>query len=390
MRLKLRTPRRLQKSTQVDSILWRRLGAGACLLRALSLAMLSSLAGQAMATEQVVRLYAWAEYVGPETLKKFEAESGIKVQYDTFESAEVLETKMLTGKSGYDVVVPGVAMLDRLIRAKALQPVDLTQMPDHANFDPQLLAQLRAVDPDNRFAVPYTWGTVGLAFNRQEVEKRIPAPPLDSLDLLFNPEYASRLKSCGISIVDSPQEVMSLTLNYLGKRPYSQAAADLQAAKDMLATLRPSVRSITTGTQMTDLANGNLCLALTYSGDAVLANSQAMAANKPFTIEYRVPREGTLTWIDTLAIPADAPHPKEAKAFIEFITRPQSMAELTSTMFFANANLAAAGLLDASITHNAAIYPSQGARHALFGEQHLPLRALRERTRAWTTFRNQQ
>ncbi|WP_294340654.1 extracellular solute-binding protein [Pseudomonas sp.] len=343
-----------------------------------------------MANERAVRLYAWAEYVSPDTLKRFETETGIRVQYDTFESAEVLETKMLTGKSGYDVVVPSIAMLDRLIRARALQPVELARMPGHADFDPQLLAQLRQVDPDNLFAVPYTWGTVGLALNLQQVQERIPAPPLDSLDLLFKPKYASKLKDCGISIIDSPQEVMNVTLNYLGKNPSSSDTADLQAAKDLLATLRPSVRYISTGTQMTDLANGNLCMALTYSGDAVLANSQAMMANKPYTIDYAVPREGTLTWIDTLAIPADAPHPAEAKALIEFITRPDSMADLTGKMFFANANLAATALLAPSIAGNTAIYPPENVRHTLFGEPPLPLRTLRERTRTWTSFRNQQ
>ncbi|MGB4075535.1 extracellular solute-binding protein [Pseudomonas sp.] len=351
--------------------------------------VLALLAGPALATERVVQVYAWAEYIGPETLKKFEAETGIKVQYDTFDSADVLETKMLTGRSGYDVVVPSIAMLDRLIQAKALQPTGLQQMPNVDDLDPQLLAQLKAVDPGNYFAVPYTWGTVGLAFNRQDVDKRIANPPLNSLDLLFKPEYASQLKDCGISLIDAPQEVISIALHYLGKPPFSKNPADLRAIQELLAKLRPAVRSISTGTQSTDLANGDLCLALTYSGDAVLAKSQAIAANKSFSIGYSVPQEGTLTWVDTLAIPADAPHPQEAKAFIEFITRPESMAELTRSYFFANANLAAIPLLEASIAADPAIYPPENVRARLFGEQPLPLRTLRERTRVWANFRNQ-
>lgn len=375
-----------RKSEETGDSLCLRTGS----LRAVLLAALAVLAVPAPAAERVVHLYAWAEYVGTDTLKKFESETGIKVQYDTFDSADVLETKMLTGGSGYDVVVPSIAMLDRLIQAKALQPTGLKQMPHAGDFDPQLIAQLSTVDPGNYFAVPYTWGTTGLAFNRQAVEQRIPNPPVNSLDLLFKPEYASKLKDCGISIIDSPQEVISIALHYLGKPAFSKDPADLQAAEKLLSRLRPSVRYISTGTQSTDLANGNLCLALTYSGDAVLAKSQSIAAHKPFTIDYSIPREGTLTWVDSLAIPADAPHPQEAKAFIEFITRPASMVDLTSSLFYANSNMAATPLLDAAITGDPAIYPPASIRKELFGEQPLPLRALRERTRAWTAFRNQQ
>lgn len=379
MKYKLKQP--LQKHAEGS-------GAGVGILHTVLL-VLTLLAGPALASERVVHLYAWAEYVGPETLKKFEAETGIKVQYDTFDSADVLETKMLTGGSGYDVVVPSIAMLDRLITAKALQPTGLHQMPNLADLDPQLLTQLKAVDPGNYFAVPYTWGTTGLAFNRQEIEKRIANLPLNSLDLLFKPEYASRLKDCGISLIDAPQEVISIALHYLGKPPFSNIPADLRAVQELLGGLRPSVRYISTGTQSTDLANGNLCLALTYSGDAVLAHSQATAANKPFRIDYSVPQGGTLTWVDTLAIPADAPHPQEAKAFIAFITRPEAMVEFTSNMFYANANLAAIPLLASGITNNTAIYPPENVRATLFGEQPLPLRTLRERTRVWANFRNQ-
>ncbi len=372
-----------------NSLSGRIISTGVDSLRTLLLMVLVLLAGPALATERVVQVYAWAEYIGPETLKKFEAETGIKVQYDTFDSADVLETKLLTGRSGYDVVVPSIAMLDRLIQAKALQTTSLQQMPHIDDLDPQLLAQLTAVDPGNHFAVPYTWGTVGLAFNRQDVDKRIANPPLNSLDLLFKADYASQLKDCGISLIDAPQEVISIALHYLGKPPFSKNPADLRAVQELFVKLRPAVRSISTGTQSTDLANGDLCMALTYSGDAVLAKSQAMAANKPFSIEYSAPREGTLTWVDTLAIPADAPHPQAAKAFIEFITRPESMAELTSSFFFANANLATIALLEANIAADPAIYPPENVRDRLFGEQPLPLRTLRERTRVWTNFRNQ-
>ncbi|MGY2221428.1 extracellular solute-binding protein [Pseudomonas gingeri] len=342
------------------------------------------------ATERVVRVYGWAEYIGLKTLKDFEAQTGIRVQYDVFDSADILEAKLLAGRSGYDVVVPGIAMLDRLLKANALQPSGLQQMDRLSELDPVLLSQLAALDKGNVYAVPYTWGTTGLAINRKEIEKRIADAPLDSFDLLFKPQFASKLKDCGISILDAPQEVISIALNYLGKPPHSQAPADLKAVQLLLDQLRPSVRYIGSGTQPSDLANGDLCVALTYSGDAVLAEAMAEGAKSSARVEYVSPKEGTLTWIDTLAIPVDAPHPEEAKLFIEFITRAQSLAELTNNFFFANANTAATRYVDKNIAENLAIYPLAAVRDKLFAEEPMTLRLMRERTRIWSSFRTQR
>lgn len=341
------------------------------------------------AEEKILNLYGWADYVGPQTLKAFETETGIRVHYDTFDTADVLESKLLTGHSGYDVVVPSSALLGRAIQAKALQPINLEQMSGHERLDNQILASLQGADPGNRYALPYTWGTLGLALNRQAVEQRIPNAPLDSYDLLFKPEYASKLKDCGIAVIDSPQEVLSVALHYLGRAPYSQAPEDLRDAGKLLAELQPNLRYIGFGTQSSDLANGNLCLALTYNGDAVTAQTQAEAAKKPFEILYRIPPEGTLMWVDTLAVPIDAPHPEAARAFIQYMLRPQSMAELTNAMYFANANQAATPLLDSAVSGNPAVYPPQPERASLFGEQLLSKRLLRERTRLWASFRTQ-
>jgi putrescine transport system substrate-binding protein len=359
-------------------------------MRAVFALMLIALALPASAAERVVQFYGWAEYVGVKTLKAFEAETGIKVQYDTFDSADVLETKLLTGHSGYDVVVPSIAMLDRLLQAKALQPSGIQQTRRLGELDPVLLSQLTVVDQGNLYAVPYTWGTTGLAINRKEIEKRIPDAPLNSLELLFKPEYASKLKECGISIVDAPQEVISMALHYLGKSPYSKDRVDLKAVQALLTQLHPSVRYIATGTQSSDLANGDTCLALTYSGDAVLARMMAENAKKPFDIDYVIPREGTLNWIDSLAIPADAPHPEEARAFIEFLTRPESLADLTNSLYYANASTAATRLIDQSIAENGGIYPTAAVRNTLFGEEPMAAQLMRERTRIWSTFRSQR
>lgn len=356
-------------------------------MRAFYWAALLALALPLQAQERVLNLYNWADYVGPEALKHFQSETGIRVKYDTFDSSEVLDSKLMTGGSGYDVVFPASSGLARAIQAKAVQPVDDAQLKNFANLDPELLAKLASIDPGNRFGVPYTWGTVGLAINKDEVLKRIPDAPLDSLDLLFKPEYASRLADCGVSLIDSPQEVISVALNYLGKPPYSTAPADLKQVQDLLAKLQPNVRYIASGKHINDLANGTLCLALTYTGDALMGAAQAKQANKPFEVVYRIPKEGTLIWFDTMAIPADAPHPQEARAFIDYMLRPEAIAELTNTLFFANANQKATPLLSAEVSGDPDIYPPQAMRQKLFGEQLLTLKQQRERTRLWSAFR---
>jgi len=358
-------------------------------MRSITLALLLGMALPLHAEEKVVNIFNWGDYVGKQALKDFEAETGIKVHYDTFDSLEILESKLLTGRTGYDVVFPTNTIVGRLLPAKALQPIDPQQLKGLSNIDPEILAKFAQVDPGNRYAVPYTWGTTGLAMNVQAVQKRIPDAPLDSLDLLFKPEYADKLKDCGIAVLDAPQEVISIALNYLGKPPYSHDPADLKAAKALLEKLRPNVRYIGYGTLSTDLANGNICLALTYNGDASLAQSQITETKQNFEVIYRIPREGTLLWADAMAMPANAPHPEAAKAFIEFMMRPQPMAELTNTLYFANANQASTPLLDKAVSEDPNIYPPEAVKAKLFSEQMLPAKVLRERTRAWADFRAQ-
>ncbi|MGL4316394.1 MAG: polyamine ABC transporter substrate-binding protein [Pseudomonas sp.] len=339
------------------------------------------------AEEKVLNLYNWADYVPVEALKRFQSETGIKVKYDTFDSAEVLESKLLTGNSGYDIVFPSSSVLARAITAKALQQPG--PLSNSGNLDPELLAKLAGVDPGNAYGVPYTWGTVGLGINKEAVEKRLPGVALDSLDLLFKPEYASKLKDCGIGVLDSPQEVIAVALNYLGKDPYSTAEADREAARALLAQLQPNLRYLGQSRQIDDLAKGEICLALTYTGDAGMAAARAIEASQPFSVVYRIPREGTLIWFDTLAIPVDAPHPEAARAFIDFMLKPESIAELTNALYFANANRAATPLLDAAVSGDPDVYPAPAMRARLFAEQTLPLREMRQRTRLWTAFRTQ-
>lgn len=343
----------------------------------------------AQAEEKALNLYSWSAYLPEQALQRFKDETGITVKYDIFDSAEALDSKLLTGGSGYDVVFPASSGLARAIQAKAVQPLDRTQLPHLENLDPALLSKLASADPGNQFGLPYTWGTVGVGFNRQALEQRLPGVPLNSLDLLFKPEYASKLKDCGIAVIDSPQEVISIVLNYLGKDPYSSERADLDAVAQLLTQLQPNLRYVGAGRHINDLAKGEICLALTYNGDAYMAAANATEAKQPFEVQYRIPREGTLLWFDTMAIPADAPHPKAAHAFIDYMLRPEAIAELTNNVFFANANQAATALVDPSISGDADIYPGEAVRARLFAEQLIPLRQQRERTRIWTTFRSQ-
>ncbi|PIA67129.1 extracellular solute-binding protein [Pseudomonas sediminis] len=349
--------------------------------------LLLAIATPLMAEPKQLNLYNWADYVAPQALARFQTETGIRVKYDTFDSTDVLESKLMTGGSGYDVVFPASSGLSRAIQAKALQPVGA--LKNASNLDPELLAKLASVDPGNQYGVPYTWGTVGLAINKQAVEQRLPGVALDSLDLLFKPEYASKLKDCGISVLDSPQEVIAIALNYLGKPPYSAKAADLDAASALLAALQPNLRYIGNARQIDDLAKGETCLALTYTGDAGMAAARAAEAGQPFEVLYRIPREGTLIWFDTMAIPADAPHPGNARAFIDFMLQPEAIAELTNTLFFANANHAATPLLDEAVSGDPDIYPPEAVRERLFAEEVLSLREQRQRIRLWTAFRSQ-
>lgn len=283
------------------------------------------LAQQAWAEEPVLNLYSWADYVAPQTLQRFTEQTGIQVRYDIFDTSEVLETKLLTGRSGYDLVVPSSSVLARGLASGALQEIGLAGLKGYANLDPDLLAKLAVVDPGNRYGVPYTWGTLGLAVNVQALRQ-----------------------------------------------------------------LQPSVRYVASGRQLNDLANGSLCLALTYNGDASMAADQARKAGKAFEVAYRIPRDGTLIWQDNLAIPKDAPHPEAARAFIEFMLRPESVAALSNTLFFANANQAATPLVDAAIRNDPNLYPGPDMRARLYADRSMSLKDMRQRTRIWTTFRSRQ
>jgi putrescine transport system substrate-binding protein len=334
-----------------------RQAAGLLAAATISCALLLTAAAPARA-EETLNLYSWADYFPEATIKAFQRETGIRVIYDTFDSNEVLETKLSAGASGYDVVVPNASPhLARQIPAKLYRELDRSKLSQYGNLDPDLMKVLASADPGNRYAVPWMWGTTGLIYNRAAILKRIPDAQFDSLGLLLNPANAARLKDCGIAIADSAGEMIPAALAYLGKTPFSMDKGDIDVAAATIRQIVPYVKTFVTAGQSNGLAEGEICLAFGYSGDAFIAQNRAKEAGNGITIDYALPHELLLTWIDTLAIPADAPHPNNALLFINFMLRAKSAADATTAYGFSSGNKAALALLDPTIRANPRIYP---------------------------------
>ncbi|KIC21130.1 extracellular solute-binding protein [Leisingera sp. ANG-Vp] len=346
-------------------------------------AMLSAaLAAPASAGE--LAIYNWADYFGETSVSGFEEATGTKVTLDYFDSNEVLETKMLAGGSGYDVVFPAASNAERQLQAGALHPIDVSRLKNYGNLRPEILASLDAVPGGRELGVPYTWGTIGIAYNPALVSERLGDVPVDSWDLLFNPDYAAKLKGCGIGVLDSPVEMLSVTLNYLGADPYSEDKGEIAKAQELLAAAAPNITYFNNQKPSTDLPAGNVCLAVMYSGDAGIAQARAMDADNGVEILYAIPKEGTLMWIDLMAIPEDAPNVDEAYAFIDYMLQPEVIADVSNTVFFANANAAADAHVLPEVLSDPGIYPDEATLARLFPDKSLGAKALRQRTRAWT------
>ncbi len=333
-----------------------------------------------------VHLYNWSDYLAEDTLSGFEAKSGIRPVLDVYDSNEVLEAKLFAGQSGYDVVFPSAQpFAARQIKADIYQPLDKSKLPGLDRLDPAIMAGLAGIDPDNRYLVPYMWGTSGLGLNVEKVEAALgPEADLDSWALVFDPETAAKLSDCGISLLDDSTEVFSAALAYLGKDPNSLEKADLDAASELIRAARPHVRYFHSSQYMSDLANGDLCVAMGYSGDVLQAQSRAEEADKGVAIAYRLPREGAAVWTDVMAIPKDAPNPDAAHAFIAFMLEPAVIAAVTNAVYYANPNLAATPLLDEAVREDPAIYPPAEVTARLFVPSERSDREIRELNRLWT------
>jgi len=334
--------------------------------------------------EPVLNIYNWSDYIAPGTIKKFEAATGIKVNYDVFDTNEMLEAKLLAGNSGYDLVVPTASFLERQIAAGLFQPLDKSKLPNLANLDPKIMAAVALNDPGNKYAIVYMWGTTGLGYNIAAIAKRLPDATVDSWDMLFNPEIVARFADCGVALLDAPQEVIPAALQYLGLDPLSENPEDLKKAEAAILAIRPYVKYFSASQYISDLANGDICLAQGYSGDVLQARDRADEAGQNVAIAYSIPKEGAVIWFDMMAIPADAPHPENALKFLNFIMEPQISAAITNYVWYANANAASYGLIDPEVTSDPGIYPSEAVKANLFALRAHPQRYDRLLNRAWT------
>jgi putrescine transport system substrate-binding protein len=327
------------------------------------------------------------EEIAPETLPGFTRETGITVNFDTYELNQVLESRLLVGRTGLDLVVPTNNYLERQIAAGVYRKLDKSLLPNLKNVDPAILKLLERNDPGNQYAVPYVWGTHAFGYDVARVEAALGGPAPDSWALVFDPRYAARLAKCGIIVVDAPWLMVSQALNYLGRDPNSERPEDLAAAMQVLMTLRPYVREITASTVTRQLVEGEACIAVGVNADFHMARRLARENGRNAEIRYVIPKEGALLWVDMLAIPADAPHSRNAHRLINYLLRPEVIVRVTASTGFANANAAATALIPAELRNDPTIYPDAAALQRLtMGAAHSDAYS-REQNREFTRFR---
>jgi putrescine transport system substrate-binding protein len=340
-----------------------------------------------LAAEKVLHVYNWNDYIAPNVIEAFEAETGIDVVYEVFDSNEALEGKLLAGNTGFDVVVPSASFLGRQVKAGVFNTIDKNRLTNYGNLDENLLQKLERVDPNNAHAIPYLWGTTGLGYNVKAVTERLGEnAPLNSWDLLFNPKNAEKLADCGISMLDAPSEVLAVALFYLDKDPNSLQPDDYNNdAMKLMKKIRPYIKEFHSSNYIDELANGDICLAFGWSGDILQASARAEElGNEAVKVVYSLPQEGTIVWFDMLAIPKDAKNIDEAYVFIDYLLRPEVIAEITNYVAYANANKASTPLVDDSVRNNPNVYPSEVIKNKLLTAAVMPPKIDRVMTRVWT------
>lgn len=337
--------------------------------------------------EKVLHVYNWSDYIATDTVRNFEAKTGIKVTYDVFDSNDVLETRLLAGNSGFDVVVPSASFLERQIKAGVFQKLDKSQLPNLANMDPDIMQRVALHDPNNDHAIPYMWGTTGIGYNEARIKQILGDDAvLDSWAYIFDPKQIARFKDCGVSVLDAPDELLKITLTYLGRDANSEKQEDLQAAEQTLLAIRPFIRKIHSSQYIEDLANGDLCVAVGWSGDVLQSRDRAREAGQGIVVKYAIPREGTIVWFDMAAIPADAKHPRNALAFIDYLMDPQVAAANSNFVKYANGNAAALPMVDDQVKNDPGIYPPPEVKAKLFPSLAYGESFNRLMTRMWTRF----
>ncbi len=335
--------------------------------------------------ERIVNVYNWTDYIEPTILADFTKETGIKVRYDTFDSNDILETKLLAGRSGYDVVAPSAYFLERQIKAGVFQKLDKKKLPSLANLWPEISRRLAAYDPGNEYAVNYMWGTVGIGYNVKKVREILGSEGrIDSWDIVFKPESLARFKDCGVHMLDSSDDILPAALHYLGLDPNSTKETDLQKAADLVLKVRPSVRKFHSSEYLSALASGEICLVVGFSGDIKQAQKRAAEAKAGVEVGYALPREGTQLWFDNLAIPKDAKNVDEAHEFINYLQRPEVAAKNTNFISYANGNLASQRFIDQAILDDKTIYPDAAMMDRLYTINAHDAKTTRLMNRLWT------
>ena len=347
-------------------------------------------ASGAFAADRVVHVYNWSDYIDTSVLEDFTKETGIKVQYDVYDSNDVLETKLLAGKTGYDVVVPTSSYFSRQIKAGVHLKLDKSKLPNLANMWPWVMDKLAKFDPGNAHGVDYMWGTTGVGYNTGKIKAIMPDAPIGSWKMVFDPAVVAKFKDCGVMMLDADDEIIPAMLSYLGLNPDTKNPADFKKAEDALLKIRPFVRKFHSSEYINAMANGEVCLAVGWSGDFSQAQSRAADKNKTITddakkidIAYFIPKEGAAMWFDSLAIPADAPDKEEAYAFINYMMKPDVIAKCTKAVGYANGNLASQKLIDPAIMGDNTVYPDKDTQARLFTLSPLDQKTQRARTDAW-------
>ena len=354
----------------------------------LALSLMGAMAGAAQADDKVLHVYNWSDYIAPDTIANFEKESGIKVVYDVFDSNETLEAKLLAGKSGYDIVVPSNNFLAKQIKAGVYQELDKSKLSNYDNLNKSLLKAVSVSDPDNKHAFPYMWGSIGIGYNPEKVKAALGVDKIDSWDTLLKPENIAKLKSCGVSFLDSPTEMLPVALHYLGLPTDTQKKEDLKKAEDLFLKIRPSIGYFHSSKYISDLANGNICVAVGYSGDIQQAKSRAAEAGGKVKVAYDIPKEGAGSFYDMVAIPKDAENVAAAYKFMNYLLEPKVMAGITNSVRFPNGNEKATALVDKDITSDPGIYPPAEVQAKLYAIADLPAATQREMTRSWTKIKS--
>ena len=339
---------------------------------------------------KVLNLYIWSDYLTENTLRDFEKQTGIKVHVAYYDTNETLETKLLAGNSGFDVTVPSSSYFQRLIKAGAYAQFDKSKLPNLKAMDPELMQKVATFDPGNAHGIIYMWGTNGIGYNEKMVKALLPDAPLDSWRLVFDPAVASKIAKCGISILDSPAEILRVAYAYLGKDPNSQNPGDLAQAEAMLAKIRPFIRNFNSSEYIEALANGDLCVSIGYNGDILQARDRAHDVNKGVDIKYVVPKEGTILWFDMMAIPKDAPNADSAYQFLNYIMTPQVIADISNFKRYANGNAAASSLVKDEVKQDPGIYPPENMRQRLTLQLADTPEQTRAITRMWQKFKTGQ